>query len=282
MGRALVATQPPGVQILATDRTTLNIADPAQVAAAVTRFAPDIIINAAAYTAVDAAESNKDMAYAINAVAPRLLALAAKGQTNCRLIHVSTDYVFNGNSTHAYLPTDPVEPLGVYGHSKACGDAAVLAALGPRAVVMRTAWVYAAQGKNFLHTMLRLMKERGKVRVVADQIGAPTAAESLASALWIAAARPQVQGIHHWTDAGVASWYDFAVAIAEEAAALGMLPSGVTVEAITTADFPTTAARPAWSLLNWRATAAALEHSPQHWRVRLRTVLHQLKENSNG
>ena len=159
-------------------------------------------------------------------------------------------------------PDDAPHPLSVYGRTKLAGEQAVLAALGPRAVVLRTAWVYAPAGKNFLLTMLRLMRERGAVRVVADQKGSPTAAFSIARALWRLAQLPRVHGILHWTDAGVASWYEFACAIAEDALAAGLLSQPVEVAAIATADYPTAAHRPANSVLDTAASVAQLGLTP--------------------
>ena len=163
---------------------SLISADARAVHAAVAAFGPELIINAAAYTAVDKAESEPFLVDAINAQAPQYLAEAAHALDGCRLIQISTDYVFDGHGSTAYKPDDAPHPLSVYGRTKLAGEQAVLAALGPRAVVLRTAWVYAPAGKNFLLTMLRLMRERGAVRVVADQKGSPTAAFSIARALW--------------------------------------------------------------------------------------------------
>jgi dTDP-4-dehydrorhamnose reductase len=143
-------------------------------------------------------------------------------------------------------------------------------------VVLRTAWVYAAQGNNFVRTMLRVMAAKGAVRVVADQIGTPTAAHSLAEVIWALAARPDVSGTYHWTDAGVASWYDFAVAIAEESAVIGLLPAGVRVDAIATEDYPTPAKRPSYSVLDKRSLLAKLGVPARHWRSNLRTVLAEM------
>ncbi len=219
VGRELVRAAPPQAEVRALDRNDLDIGDAVAVREVVGDFAPAVIINAAGYTAVDKAEQEHEVALRVNAEGPRLLAQAARGLNGCRMVHISTDYVFDGDSARAYRPGDAPHPLSVYGRSKLEGEQAVLAALGARAVVLRTSWVYGAHGRNFLHTMLRLMRERGAVRVVADQIGTPTATPPLAEALWQFAKRPGLAGVHHWTDAGVASWYDFAVAIAEEAAA---------------------------------------------------------------
>jgi dTDP-4-dehydrorhamnose reductase len=189
------------------------------------------------------------------------------------LLHISTDFVFDGRSYSPYRPTDATGPLGVYGATKLAGEQAVLKTLGHRATVVRTAWVYAAQGRNFLRTMLRLMNERGAVRVVADQIGTPTAAPSLAEVLWKFAARPDQSGVFHWADSGVASWYDFAVAIAEEGAPRGLINRVVQVTPVTTAEYPAPAARPAFSVLDKRSTLAALDIVPVHWRAKLRLVM---------
>jgi dTDP-4-dehydrorhamnose reductase len=163
----------------------------------------------------------------------------------------------------------------VYGASKLEGEQAALATLGESATVLRTAWVYASHGKNFARTMLRLMAERDEVRVVADQVGTPTWARPLAEACWRAAGSRTVHGIHHWTDAGVASWYDFAVAIQEEALALGLLARGVPVRPIRTSDFPTPARRPSYSVLDKTATWAVLGPAA-HWRVALRSMLGEM------
>jgi dTDP-4-dehydrorhamnose reductase len=161
----------------------------------------------------------------------------------------------------------------VYGRSKLAGEQAVLSIASDRCVVLRTAWVYSPGGQNFVNTMLRLMRERRSVRVVADQIGTPTLAASVADVLWRIVARPALQGVYHWTDAGVASWYDFATAIAEEGIALGLLPTDVTVQPISTAEYPVVARRPRFSVLDCSRTIAQVELPPPHWRVNLRRAL---------
>ncbi|HEY6452807.1 MAG TPA: dTDP-4-dehydrorhamnose reductase [Steroidobacteraceae bacterium] len=280
LGRALAASVPPQVELLALARTRLDIRDASAVRAAVSAFRPALVINAAAYTAVDKAESEPELASAVNADGPRALAQALLDLPGSRLVHVSTDYVFDGSASEPYRPSDAPHPLGVYGRTKWLGERAVLESLGERAVVVRTAWLYAAQGSNFLLTMLRLMRERGAVRVVADQYGTPTAAGSVARALWVIAQRPALHGILHWTDEGRASWYDFAVAIAEEGLAAGLLPAPAKVSAISTAEFPTAARRPASSLLDLRESMALLGISPQRWRDSLRATLAHLQTAS--
>jgi dTDP-4-dehydrorhamnose reductase len=258
-----------------TTRAELDIGDATQVNDYVATFGPDLIVNAAAYTAVDKAESDEAGAVRINTNAPRYLAEAASRTARTRMIHISTDFVFDGAANSPYQPGHPVAPLGAYGRTKAGGEAAVLQILGAKALVVRTAWVYAAAGHNFFRTMLRLLRERGEVSVVDDQIGTPTSAGSLAAVLWRFAVRPELSGVFHWTDAGVASWYDFAVAIAEEATAAGALQRDVKVNPIDTAGYPTPAKRPRYSVLEKRSTCAALGIQPVHWRKQLRVVMQE-------
>jgi len=276
VGSALLRSAPAQTELRALDLEQLDITDKAAVRNTVAAFRPQVIINAAAYTAVDKAESEPFVADAINAQGPQHLAEAAQSIDDCRLLHISTDYVFDGRATEAYRPGDAPHPLSVYGRSKLAGEETVLKVLGERAVVLRTAWVYAAKGRNFVLTMLRLMRERGAVCVVADQKGTPTAAASIARALWRIAELPHVHGILHWTDAGVASWYEFACAIAEDALAAGLLLQPVAVTPIATSDYPTAAHRPANSVLDTRASVAQLRIEPEHWRGNLRATLAEL------
>lgn len=274
LGRALLATTPADTHVTGVDLADFDLGDRAAVEAAVAALYPDVIINAAAYTAVDKAESDEQAAFRINRDAVRWLAIAAaKGEA--RLVHVSTDFVFDGKASRPYAPEAGTAPLGVYGASKLAGEAEALAVGG---LVVRTAWLYSAGGVNFAKTMLRLFNERSKVTVVADQIGTPTSAVSLARAIWglIAA---DAGGIHHFTDAGAGSWYDFAVAIKEEGAALGLCPASVEVAPLRTEDYPTPAARPAYSVLDKTGTWALLGAPARHWREELRAVLKDLKDH---
>ncbi len=275
VGRSLVTTVADGVQLLAVSHKDLDITDADAVLAYARRQAPDVIINAAAHTAVDRAESEPELAQRVNADGPRHLAAAAR-EVGARLIHISTDFVFDGTASAPYRPEAATAPVSVYGRTKHAGEQAVLETLPDRSVIVRTAWVYAAAGSNFVRTMLRIMNASGAVRVVADQVGTPTAAISLAETLWKITGEPQITGIHHWTDAGVASWYDFAVAIAEEGAALDLVPPTVTVTPIGTADYPTPARRPAYSVLD-KSSLVRYGLVPAHWRRRLRTVLGEMK-----
>jgi dTDP-4-dehydrorhamnose reductase len=250
----------------------LDVTRPDAAAALLRRERPVVVLNTAAYTAVDAAEDEPARAEAVNAEGAANLARAAR-DTGARLIHLSTDFVFDGAQGRPYAPDDPPNPLGVYGRTKLEGEAAVLRLSAGEALVVRTAWVYSAHGRNFVLRMLELMGERRELGVVSDQVGTPTWARPLAQALWLAAARPGMRGIHHWTDAGVASWYDLAVAVQEEAAALGLLSRTIPVFPLRTADYPTRARRPSYSVLDTGSTQTALDLSPRHWRVNLRTML---------
>lgn len=273
LGRALVATAPDLTEVVGHDLDTLDITDARSVNDAVSAERPDLIINAAAYTAVDRAESEEDAAFAVNATAVGLLADAARAH-GARLVHVSTDFVFDGQSGTPYTPEAATNPLGAYGRTKLAGEKLA----GSEALVVRTAWVYAPTGGNFVRTMIRLMGERPEVRVVADQIGTPTYAPGLASALWTMAT-DRVSGIHHYTDAGAISWYDFAVAIQEEALTAGLLSARVPVIPIATTDFPTPAKRPSYSVLDKASTFTALGKSTPHWRENLRRMIASIVTN---
>lgn len=274
VGRELISSAAVEVRIEAFVRDQLDISDAQAVAAVVERSRPDLIINAAAYTAVDRAETDAVRAEAVNAVGPGNLVDAAN-RCGARLIHVSTDYVFDGERARPYRSDDATAPLNVYGRTKLAGERAILAA-AHGAVVLRTAWVYAAHGRNFLLTMLRLMNERRTVSVVSDQIGAPTSAASIADVIWRIARSSPTSGLHHWTDAGVASWYDFAVAIAEEGAQRKLIPGSVEIKPISTEEYPTAARRPRMSLLDCRSTVAATGAQRFHWRTWLRRTLDEV------
>jgi dTDP-4-dehydrorhamnose reductase len=278
LGRALVRGAPAGVELRACGREALDIGSLDAIAHRLDEFRPDLLINAAAYTAVDRAEEDADAAFAINAEAPGLLARACAAR-GVRLLHVSTDFVFDGRQSSPYAADARSNPLGVYGASKRAGEEAVLAA-DATALILRTGWVYSAGPGNFLSTMLRLHGERDELGVVADQVGTPTAAGNLAAALWSFAARPALAGIYHFSDAGVCSWYDFAQAIGEEAVALGLLKRAARVKPIRSVDYPTPATRPPYSVLDKTTTWTDAAIEPQHWREALRRTLADLKQST--
>ena len=273
LGRALAASVPPGWKAITLGRPELDITNPAAVDSILKLELPTIVLNAAAYTAVDRCESEEEIAHAVNATAVGVLARVASAR-GAQFVHVSTDFVFDGTAGRPYAPDSATAPLGAYGRTKLAGERAA----GADALIVRTAWVYAPTGSNFVRTMLKLMRERPEVYVVADQIGTPTYAPDLASAIW-ALAMQGARGIHHYTDSGVASWYDFAVAIQEEARTLGLLDKSVPIIPIATVDYPTPAARPSYSVLDKTATYAALGGPASHWRTNLRIMLHKVCQN---
>ncbi|WP_440998164.1 dTDP-4-dehydrorhamnose reductase [Arhodomonas sp. SL1] len=271
LGQELVRRQPAGVRVDARRSGELDVGDRAAVAAAVTESRPAVIVNAAAYTRVDDAETEREAAWRVNADGPQWLAEAAR-DVGARLVHVSTDFVFCGELGRAWRPEQPVSPVGEYGASKAAGEARVREALGERALIVRTAWVYAAHGRNFAATMLRLMNERDRLTVVEDQIGTPTWAGGLAEVIW-QAVTAGVSGTHHWTDAGVASWYDFACAIRDEGAARGLVPADVVIDPIPGSAWPTPARRPPQGVLDKTSLRRALGITGSHWRTQLGRML---------
>jgi dTDP-4-dehydrorhamnose reductase len=272
---AVVAAAPARHQVMARTHAELDIGDSTAVARALAQSGAEWVVNAAAYTAVDLAEDQPAQAIAVNDTAVGVLAAAASA-AGCRLLHLSTDFVFDGKSNRAYRPTDQPNPLSVYGVSKLGGERHILTG-GGEGIVLRTAWVYAAAGRNFVLTMLRLMREKDQVSVVNDQIGTPTWATGIAMAIWglIEAGAPG--GVYHWTDLGVASWYDFAVAIQDEALARGLLSRAVPILPIPSAAYPTRARRPAFSVLNTESTLALIKVPSRHWRLNLRTMLDELR-----
>ena len=259
----------------AVDLPDIDLTDPAGAAAQVTAADADIVINAAAYTAVDKAESEEDIALAVNGTAPAAMARAAAAR-GIAFLHVSTDYVYDGSGTAPFTPDSPTGPLGAYGRTKLVGDEGVVAAGGPHAV-LRTSWVFSAHGGNFVKTMLRLGRERDRLTIVADQIGGPTAAGDIAAALLVMArafheGRGQ-SGIYHFSGAPDVSWAGFAREIFARAGV-----DTVTVEDIPTSAYPTPATRPANSRLDCASLEQAFGIARPDWRVSLAAVLKDLGE----
>jgi dTDP-4-dehydrorhamnose reductase len=275
LGRSLARSAPAAAQVVALDRNALDITDARALERIIDDLRPAAVLNAAAYTAVDRAESEEQRAHAVNSQAVAAMA-ALCAQRGIRLVHVSTDFVFDGCASRPYLPDDATSPLNVYGRSKREGEARIVGCSGLDWRIVRTAWLYDSAGHNFVTTMLRLFGERPRVTVVADQVSTPTSCAALAQCLWRATLDTGPPGILHFTDAGVASWYDFAVAIYEEARALGLLTGTVEVVPIATEQYPTAARRPAYSVLDKRATYSRLALSPTHWRANLRATLQEL------
>lgn len=273
LARSLAETAPPSVQLLVRGRDQIDLARTGDIISTLVDLAPQGIINASAYTAVDRAEEERNASCALNRDAVEHIGLAAS-QLGCPLVHVSTDFVFDGKQSTPYRPQDPCEPIGVYGASKRAGERA-LQEVCPAAAIVRTAWVYRAGSANFMSTMLRHMAERDELGVVADQIGTPTSADNLARVLWRVLDR-RLSDIWHYTDAGAASWYDFACAIYHEARQAGLLSRDVVVKPLRTEQYPTPAQRPSYSVLDSSALREAIAWPAIHWQQALREQIHQL------
>ena len=259
-----------GKTLLSCGRDVLDLEEPDAFGPALDRLRPDVLLSCAAYTGVDAAEDDADRAHHINGIAPGLLA-AACAERNIRMVHISTDYVFDGSGTRPYLPTDPTSPLGVYGASKREGERAVLTAL-PTASIIRVSWLYDRDGRNFLNTMLRLAAERDVLTVVDDQQGCPTHAGHFAEDLlhWVdlMAEQPnRTAGIHHYGHEGITTWHGFATAI------LARHAPGVEIRPVPTSAFPTKARRPAYSKLDERRFFEALGRESVAWEAALESCL---------
>jgi dTDP-4-dehydrorhamnose reductase len=266
--------------IIALNRQNCDLSNIDILSEIIKSFLPSVIINAAAYTAVDRAETDTDLACLINGKVPGILAATAK-ELDIPFVHISTDYVFNGRNYTPYLEEDSTEPLGIYGKTKLSGEQNI-AQVGGRYLNLRTAWVYGCYGKgNFVKTMLKLGETREEIRVVADQIGTPTWAKTIASTigqLLPKLDRKEVEsGTYHLTNSGVASWYDFAVAIFDEARSLGFPLQVKNVIPISTDEYPTPAVRPAYSVLSNKKLTQVLDRSLPHWRHDLSEMLKELK-----
>lgn len=263
-------------EVVLADRRQCDLADPAQLRALITRIKPDVIVNAAAYTAVDLAETQRDACFAINAIAPGVIAEEA-AKIGALLIHYSSDYVFDGGKPGEYSESDETAPLGIYGASKLAGEQAILSnSVGEaHALVLRTSWVYGLHGKNFLLTILRLAQERPELRIVADQFGSPTSAVAIANAtvelINLYTARENLpNGLYHMTSEGSTSWCGFAQAIVERTALGNASPK---ITPISTAEYPTPARRPANSVLSNQKFFGAFGFRLKPWQQQLDEVL---------
>lgn len=275
LGYELLRSQPENYEVCPVDIDELDITDLGQVEKLMNEFRPQFVINGAAYTAVDRAETEPEKAFAVNSDGAWNLAKAS-GYIDSRMIHVSTDFVFDGSKGSPWTPSDPTRPLGIYGRSKLEGEERVRRELKDLALILRTSWLYSACGNNFVKTMLRLMREKEFLGVVSDQIGSPTWANTLARAIWRIIQAGAPSGIYHWSDAGAASWYDFAVAIQEEGIQAGLLESKIPIRPIRTSEYPTPARRPSNSVLDQSSTWETFDLRPMHWRQALRDMLREL------
>jgi dTDP-4-dehydrorhamnose reductase len=272
VGKDLIKSVPKGIELFAFGHHELDITFKEALSERIGEICPDYIINTAAYTAVDRAENESEIAYSVNSTGAEYLAICAK-EVAARLIHLSTDFVFDGSQSTPYMPDDSTNPISVYGHSKAEGENRIRLTYAANSIIIRTSWVYSVTGRNFVKTMLNLMKERDELRVVVDQIGAPTWSKNLALTIWAMVTNNTHAGIYHWSDSGVTSWYDFAVAIYEEANALNIIDKQINIIPITTSQFPTPAKRPAYSVLDISQTNKIWRVKNENWRSALRKML---------
>lgn len=270
----LSQTQPKNITAHYFDSQSLDLRDQAQVNKIILQVKPDVVINAAAYTAVDKAETDQENAYAVNAKGVEYLAQACL-DIKARLVHVSTDFVFDATKNTPYKTADTTNPLGVYGASKLAGELAITKIHPQNSVIIRTSWVYSCHGNNFVKTMLRLMDEKPELGVVSDQIGSPTWAKGLAKSCWNFAFNDK-SGIFHYSDLGVASWYDFAKAIQELGLAKGILKNNIPIKPIKAAYYPTPAKRPSYSIMDTEESYQILGEDGLYWRTALSNMLDEL------
>jgi dTDP-4-dehydrorhamnose reductase len=284
LARCLAERAPAHVELVCFGRDELDLADPSADRSTLASRRPELVINAAAFTAVDAAETDRDAAFALNAHGPARLAEFC-AQREIGLIHISTDYVFDGNQTRPYVEADSTAPLNVYGESKLSGEVAVADILA-RHIIIRTSWLYSAFGSNFVKTMLRLAGERDSLRIVSDQIGRPTSAAQLASVIWNIAGQlcahgdtRSLWGTYHYADSAEMSWADFAAAIfAMPEAELRRAPQ---IERIASSDYAAPAKRPSYSVLDTTKIESTFGIRPAFWRDSLRAVLSRLKQDAH-
>ena len=273
-----------GFDCVGLSRQDLDLTNVDMIRRVIREIKPDMIINPAAYTAVDKAESEPDLAYAINAIAPGVIAEEA-GKLGSALVHFSTDYVYDGRKSSAYSEFDQVNPISIYGKSKLAGEDAIRA-VGVPHLILRTSWVYGAYGKNFLMTIIRLASEREELGIVADQFGAPTASLSIAEGLeklllkWVPEHEHQT-GVYHFTNTGSTTWHGFACEIVKQYSAIERLKvSEKSIKPLTTADYPTPAARPENSCLNHEKLKSTFGLVLPSWQDGLKSVIKQITSSS--
>ena len=281
VGQELMLSAPASWQVSGFGSKELDISDAQKVLDTVQQLQPQLIINAAAYTAVDQAESDQSRAYAVNQHGAHNLAQAAQS-VDCPLLHISTDYVFDGQHNQPYTEHDTAAPNSVYGDSKWQGEQAITT-ICRKHIILRTSWVFGLHGNNFVKTMLRLGRERDALSIVSDQVGGPTSARSIAQALWQIAQQYQSSGdgpwgTYHFSGAPTCSWYDFAEEIFAQAAALQLITKVPELKPINTHDYPTPAQRPAYSVLDNTKLNEHLNIMQSHWKTELALMLQALKD----
>ena len=269
------------IEVISTSRENMNLINEEECRNYIMNISPDWIINCAAYTAVDKAEKEQDLAFYINAKAPEIISKALK-DTGGKLLQISTDFVFDGKKSTPYLPDSETNPINIYGKSKALGEENIqnVFELSDNYIILRTSWVISPIGRNFLLTMLKLHQDLESIKVVSDQIGCPSSTVEIGNACWeiINNIEPKsyLPRIIHWRNNGVASWYDLAHSIGEIAHEIGIINSSAKVIPISSNEFPTAAKRPSFSLLDISESVDLLSIQPEHWRSSVRKILLKL------
>ena len=281
LGQELLKNPPANCEVVGVTRETLDITQLDRVMNVINHTVPDIIINASAYTAVDRAESERDLAFAVNANGAAHIAHGASIR-NIRFIHVSTDFVFDGTQSHPYHPDAKPHPINVYGASKWQGEQRIANTPDLSYTIVRTSWLYSAHGGNFVKTILRLIQEKNHLSIVSDQIGTPTWSAGLSHAIWSMTHKKVLPKMIHWSDEGVASWYDFAVAIQEEAIPLGLVNRRIPIHAIRSTEYPLPAKRPHFSVLDKTTTWDFMGFRADHWRQALRHMMREVRETTHS
>jgi dTDP-4-dehydrorhamnose reductase len=276
LGNLVKNTAPDSVHLKSLYRVELDINDPTAVSQAVREHEPAVIINTAAYTQVDKAETEEGLAFAVNATAVEHLIASASPGT--RIIHLSTDFVFSELQKQPYKPYETPLPASVYARSKLAGESALLEAENVNSIILRTSWLYSATSRNFVTTVVELMRSREELSVVNDQFGSPTSADGLANVIWRFVMNDALKGVYHWSDQGVITWYDFACKIQLQCLDLGILDRKIPIKSIPTSGYPTPAVRPVYSALDSSETESVLGIKTTPWQESLRKVLEKLKE----
>ncbi|WP_426358478.1 dTDP-4-dehydrorhamnose reductase [Pseudocolwellia sp. HL-MZ19] len=266
LANELLVEKPQNYEVLILGRNDVDITDLIALEKVVSDYQPEVIINSSAYTAVDKAESDIDAAYAINQIAVENLTIVAK-KYSAKLVHVSTDFVFNGENTTPYKVDDITSPTSVYGASKRAGELAIIDNYPENSSIIRTSWLYSTFGNNFVKTMLKLMAEKEELGIVDDQVGSPTSAKGLAKFIWALIAQPKADLIYHWCDSGSTNWYGFALAIQEEGLKQGLLTKKIPIKGIPSSLYPTPAKRPKYSVLD--CTNSQEIQASLHWQEQL-------------
>ena len=272
VGHELINTCPNNIRLISFDKYALNISDREKALEIVNTYKPDIIINCAAYTAVDLAETDKETAFQVNANGVSNLALAAS-KNNIRLIHYSTDYIFDGKKTSPYTTRDKPNPANIYGKSKLEGERQALNINRNKVLIIRTSWVYSKYGKNFVKSMLNLMNKNKSIKVIMDQTGTPTWARSIANITWEFVKRQETNGIVHFCDGGSTNWFEFAKAIHEQALKYNIINHPLKIIPITSKEYQSKVKRPAYSVLDCDKTWNLLDIEPEDWHVNLKRML---------